>query len=95
MNVNSLGWNQDIYTWKFTREKGIVEDKNGYSTGYLVLQYMSTWKSPESTKIYTDDRTMCQNFIIEVLSLDAKCYRKLLPANVKDYLSRNIGRDIN
>jgi len=38
MNVNSPNWNQNIYQWKFTHEKGIVEDdEQGYSTGYLVL----------------------------------------------------------
>jgi hypothetical protein len=29
MNVNSPNWNQNIYRWKFTLEKGIVEDKKG------------------------------------------------------------------
>ncbi|RLN42780.1 hypothetical protein C2845_PM01G47630 [Panicum miliaceum] len=53
MNVNSPNWNQNIYKWKFTREKEIFEDEKGYSTGYLVLQYMSTWKSIENTEIYT------------------------------------------
>jgi len=52
MNINSPNWNQDIYRWSFTHEKGNVEDdEQGYSTGYLVLQYMSWWKSTQSMEI--------------------------------------------
>ncbi|PUZ49715.1 hypothetical protein GQ55_6G001000 [Panicum hallii var. hallii] len=40
-----------------------------------------------------DGRTMQQNVVID--SSDANCYRKLLPADIKDYLSRIIGRHIN
>ncbi|PUZ38326.1 hypothetical protein GQ55_9G187700 [Panicum hallii var. hallii] len=40
MNVNSPGWNQDIYTWKFTREKGIVEDKKGEAAARILR---ATW----------------------------------------------------
>ena len=36
-----------------------------------------------------------ENFIIDLLASDVNCYKKLFPANVKDYLSRIIGRDTN
>ena len=41
-----------------------------------------------------DARTMRQNFIINTLTPDLKSYKKLLPTNVKYYLSRIVGRDI-
>ena len=36
-----------------------------------------------------------ENFIIDLLASDVNCYKKLFHANVKDYLSRIIGRDTN
>ncbi|RLN01063.1 hypothetical protein C2845_PM06G25700 [Panicum miliaceum] len=51
MNVNSSRWDQNIYKWSFTHEKEIIEDEEKCNMsdrkagGYLVLQYMSWWKS--------------------------------------------------
>jgi len=62
MNINSPNWNQDIYRWSFTHEKGNVEDdEQGYSTGYLVLQYMSWWKSTQSMEICKMSIVHCES----------------------------------
>ena len=37
---------------------------------------------------------MRENFIIDMLASDLNAYRKLLPANVKDYLSRITDKNI-
>ncbi|PAN33165.2 hypothetical protein PAHAL_6G000400 [Panicum hallii] len=47
------------------------------------------------SELFTGCRTMRQNFVIDSLACDANCYRKLLPADVKDCLSCIIGRHIN
>jgi len=41
-----------------------------------------------------DARTMRQNFIIYMLTWDLNSFKKLLPADVKYYLSRIVERDI-
>jgi len=55
---------------------------------------MSTWKNTQNTEICKDARTMRKNFIIDVLASDLNDYQKLLPANVKDYLSRITNKNI-
>ena len=37
---------------------------------------------------------MSKNFFIDILAHEANAYRKLLPNNVKDYLSRITRKDI-
>jgi len=41
-----------------------------------------------------DARTMRQNFIIDLLTSDLNSYKSLLPTDVKNYLSRIVGRNI-
>jgi len=72
----------------------MVESFRGYFTGYLVLHYMSWWKSARSVEICKDHVKMRQNFIIDLLSSDLNAYRKLLSAEVKNFLSNINGWDI-
>ena len=41
-----------------------------------------------------DARTMRQNFIIDLLTSDLNSYKSILPTDVKNYLSRIVGRHI-
>ncbi|PUZ66538.1 hypothetical protein GQ55_3G321100 [Panicum hallii var. hallii] len=59
-----------------------------------MLQYMSAYNNTYANQIYVDARTMHQNFFVDILEHEANAYRKLLPKNVKDYLSRITGKDI-
>ncbi|KAG2579155.1 hypothetical protein PVAP13_6NG239500 [Panicum virgatum] len=59
-------------------DPGALAPAAWYSTDYLVLQYMSWWKSTQSMEICKDRLIMRQNFIIERLSKTASYQSKKL-----------------
>jgi len=72
LNYNHLHCKYDIYRWSFTHEKGNVEDdEQGYSTGYLVLQYMSWWKSTQSMEICKMSIVHCESDFLWLLIIVA------------------------
>ncbi|CAO2187105.1 unnamed protein product, partial [Urochloa humidicola] len=51
MNEYIPGWDEDIFKWKFNRKKDVVDDIDGHSSGYIILQYMSAWCNPKAKPI--------------------------------------------
>ncbi|KAG2661526.1 hypothetical protein PVAP13_1KG508752 [Panicum virgatum] len=94
MRVYDQKWSQNIFTWKAKSADGIVEDKVGCLTGYIVLQYMAAWKHVRTTPICVDGQALRRNFVIDTLAFDGNSYRKILPDCVKKCLSRITGKDI-
>ncbi|RCV41798.1 hypothetical protein SETIT_9G163800v2 [Setaria italica] len=76
---------EDVHKWEFEHAKGIAEDTNGFSDGWLILQYMAWWDSPQNVHI-KKDATMRRDFFIDLLAHEANAWRTRLPGIMKYYL---------
>nr|TKW09781.1 hypothetical protein SEVIR_6G124800v2 [Setaria viridis] len=85
---------EDVHKWEFERAKGIVEDTDGFSDGWLILQYMAWWDSPRNVHIEKDAITMRHNFFIDLLAHEANAWRTRLPGIVKHFLWSITGKEI-
>ncbi|CAN6345821.1 unnamed protein product, partial [Urochloa humidicola] len=95
MNEYIPGWDEDIFKWKFNRKINVVDDTDGHSSGYLILQYMFVWCNPKGKPICKSGVEMRNNLFIDLLAHERNGYRRFLPADVKHYLSRITERSIN
>nr|TKW14435.1 hypothetical protein SEVIR_5G168100v2 [Setaria viridis] len=86
---------EDVHKWEFEHANGIVEDTDGFSDGWFILQYMAWWDSPRNVHIEKVNAiTMRHNFFIDHLAHEANVWRIRLSGIVKYFLWRITGKEI-
>ncbi|XP_062217688.1 uncharacterized protein LOC133917875 [Phragmites australis] len=96
MRVARPGWNDDVYRWQHILPADTPTDIYGYLlSGYFVLQFMCAWNGKKlHTPIYTDGQALRRHFLISLLTYDGNSCRYVIPAGVREYLSRIVGKTI-